>query len=230
MKTTALILILGLFITYSPFSRAQETTNRDPGNFTTLNVTGKIRVELYPGDKETLVIETDGTGTDNVLTENSSGKLNISLQNGTSKEASIKVKLYFTHLNEIGVYWQGEVLGADTIKEEAINFEARNGGKIELRLKLGSLNADISQAGLVSFYGIVGSQQVEVTSGGTYSAYDLVARESFVKSTTAGKAKIYTTDILEANAATKGFIGYKGNPEKVSIKTSLGGEVVEYDE
>jgi hypothetical protein len=37
---------------------------------------------------------------------------------------------------------------------------------------------------------------------------------------------MHVSSSIDATANTKGYIAYTGEPEKVSVKTSLGGEIV----
>ena len=45
------------------------------------------------------------------------------------------------------------------------------------------------------------------------------------KINTGGKVKVYATKLLDASAYTKGYVGYKGKPEKTNFDTSTGGEI-----
>ncbi|MGC9341450.1 MAG: GIN domain-containing protein [Bacteroidales bacterium] len=229
MKIIFTFLTLAL-LTQPAFINAQNRITKDPGEFNALSVRGKIRTEIIPSDQNLVEIETTGTSTENVIFEMEEGEMAIRLNTDTPKEAKIVVKIYFTDLKKLSVASNALVLSPDTLKAGSLDFEAKTGGKIELKLKLKSLKADVTQGGLLVFYGEVDKQEVEVTSGGTYSAYDLIAEESYVKTTTGGITKITSTGILDAAAKLKGFIGYKGNPQKISLNTGIGGDIIDYSE
>lgn len=227
MRIIVIFFILTL-LTQTAFVNAQATITKQPGDFNVISVRGDIRTEIIPSDRNLVEIETTGTSTENVILEMEKGEMAIRLNTDTPKEAKILVKIYFTDLKKLSVASNALILSPDTLKSGSMDFEAKTGGKIELKLKLKNLNADVTQGGLLVFYGEVNKQKVEASSGGTYSAYDLMGEESYVKATTGGIAKIYSTGILDASAKLKGFIGYKGNPQKKSFHTSMGGEIIDY--
>ncbi len=223
-KASHFLLILSLlFISTTLFS--QESEIRETDNFYALSVVGNIRCELYKAEKPSIELIVKGTGFDNIITENDAGRLSIRLKTNTPKQAEIKIKLSYTSLEEISVQAQSLVLSPEIIETESLIFTAKGGGKMELKLKLSSLEASVKQGGILVFSGEVEKQTVEVLTGGTYSGYELEARDSYVKASSGGKAKVVALRIIDASANSKGFIGYKGDPVSTFTKTNLGGEI-----
>lgn len=219
------IVFILMFISFSRVM-AQENEIRKPGNFSTLSVDDDLRVELYPSNSDSLEIEIKGGGTEHVVTTTGDGVLSIELSREMPDEARAKVKLWFSDLEKIRVKSDALVVAGDTIRSEHMVFEARTGGKIELKLDLVSLEADVIQGGLLVFYGKVNEQRINASSGGTYSAFDLKSVNTEVKATAGGKAKIHVSGKLKAEANVKGYVGCKGDPEQKIIDTKLGGEIV----
>ena len=60
---------------------------------------------------------------------------------------------------------------------------------------------------------------------GNFLAYELLAVNAWVKAATGAQVKVNTTQLLNANASGKAFIGYLGEPAKKEFKTSVGGEI-----
>ena len=216
-----------LLLAFTPFIlRAESHVTRDPGDFVALAVAGKIRIELYHSGRNSLEIETTGTTPDNVLIENDDQKLTIRLKTNTPKEARIKVKVYYTSLQELDVQARGLITSPEILKGEEMDFEAKSGGKMELDLYLNKLSAEVSQGAILVFSGKVEKQTIAVNTGGTYSSFPLEARDTYVKAATGGKAKVTARRVIDANANIKGYIGYQGEPVSKLEKTSLGGEIV----
>ena len=113
---------------------------------------------------------------------------------------------------------------------ESVEVLSKAGGKMELKLKLTSLEAVVKQGGILVFSGEVEKQTIEVLTGGTYSGYELEARDSYVKAVSGGKAKVVANRIIDATANSKAFIGYTGDPVSSFIKTNLGGEIAHHKE
>ena len=227
MRITYLFLAL-MFFSHSLI--AQKPIKRDPGNFTALAATGNIRVELYKSDRTGLSIETTGTSSENVLTENDGRELSLRLKTNTPKDAEVRIKVYYTSLDQLSVHAQALITGPDVLEGQNVNFIARTGGKMELKLELSSLSADVRQGAILVFKGNVEKQTIDVNTGGTYSAYELESRDTYVKAFSGGKAKVVARRVIDATANLKGFVGYKGKPVSTVVKTNMGGEIANYSE
>jgi hypothetical protein len=68
-----------------------------------------------------------------------------------------------------------------------------------------------------------------VSSTATLSAYDLESETVKVKAVSGGKAKINVEKELDAEANSKGFISYKGNPAKINRIVNAGGIIEAYN-
>jgi len=64
-----------------------------------------------------------------------------------------------------------------------------------------------------------------VSISGTLSAFNLKSEKIKVKASSGGKAKVYTTEELDAEASSNGYISYKGNPSKINRIVNSGGIV-----
>jgi len=226
MKNLRKMMAWALLLIFPLNTYTQNTERRDAGDFHSISVTGKIRVELYPSGERFIEVIAGGTEAVNVITEIREKELAIRLKPNTPKEADIKVKVYFTGVDMLSVQAKGLIVCPDTLRAESMIFNARSGGKMELWMNLGSLEATVTQGGILVFSGQVEDQEISVASGATYSAFRLEAHETRVKAVTGGKAKVTASEAIHANANTGGYIGYRGDPGKTSVKTSLGGEIV----
>ena len=228
MNQVLKVIIAVCFFTISGVSSAQENFKRSLENFTGLFLTGNIRVEIYKSDTARLEAAIKNLPEENLITEIKEDKLYIRLKTGSSKEAEVRVKVYYNQLDEISVSSRGLITSSEIISGKKVNFIGRSGGKIELELELDELKAEVVQGAILVFKGKVGKQEVNVNSGSTYSAYDLAAEESLVKAGMGGKAKVRASRAIEANSNSGAFIGYIGDPERESSKISLGGVITKY--
>ncbi len=209
---------------------AQETAERNTGSFTALSVIGNLRVELYKSDTSRILIEAAGTLPENVVTEMDGNELTIRLKTNTPKDATIRVLVYYKKLESLTVQSHGLITGPEVITGDNVDFEARSGGKMELKLDLTSLNASVIQGAILVFSGNVEKQTISVNTGATYSGYELEARDTYVKASLGGKAKVVAHRIIDATSNFKGYIGYKGEPVSTYIKTNMGGEIANFRE
>lgn len=230
MKSIKQIILIGGLLLISIGMYAQETEKRETGSFHSLSIIGKIRCELYKADTPGMEILVKGSALENVITENDNGELSFRLKTSTPKDAEVKIKLYYTQLDNIEVQAQTLVMSPELIKGDHIYFSSKAGAKIELNLELTSLEADAKQGGSLVFKGVVEKQNVSVSTGGAYSAYELLSQEAYVTANSGAKAKVSVSRIIDANASSKAFIGYQGKPASTYIKTNLGGEITHHAE
>jgi ribosomal protein L25 (general stress protein Ctc) len=230
MKSIICNSIITVFLLISLQLSAQNKETRETGDFSKLTATGNIRVELYPSDKNYVELEVIGTVIDNLITENSEQEFHIRLKTSTPKEAKVLAKCYFVNLEKITSQNQALITGNKVINLKEVQMDARAGGKIELQIAVEHLTAEAKQGGVLVLNGEVEKQEVEVNSGGTYSAYQLEAKDSYIKCNTGSIAKVIARRIIDANASTKGYIAFVGNPVSNITKTSLGGEIDHFQE
>ncbi len=195
-----------------------------------ISVMGDIRLELYNSDSVILKTGNKSPISENLIIENEDGILNIRFRTKTPASESALLRLHCHKLNFLEVRDEALIISADTLTGDTIKLQAASGGKMELKLKVNEIHAEVKQGAILVLYGSSLNQYIEVSSGGSYSAYQLESRDSEVKSVMGGRAMITTRRILTARATTRGFIGYKGSPVSVVTDASLGGEIADYSE
>ncbi len=224
------LIFLSVFLFFSSALLGSDTITREPGNFTRLEVTGKIRVEIYQSENPYVEILAEGTSPENILTEIKGEALSIRLKTNTEKEATIKILVYYSTLKSLKIGAQGLITSPETITGKSLSLEAITGGKMELKLAMEHLDALVKQGAILVLRGEVEKQVINVNTGSTYSAYELEAQDTDVKALSGGKAKVRAGRTLDATANLGGYVGYKGNPESSFIKENLGGEIEEFSE
>ena len=118
----------------------------------------------------------------------------------------------------------------DTLTFTDIEFNALTGGKIELNVNVKHIKAKVVQGSDIILYGKSETQHVSANTAGNYLAVNLECNDSYVKSQAGSIVKVVARRLLDANATTKGFIGYKGLPESLYDKSSVGGEIKHYED
>ncbi len=197
--------------------------------FSQLKVTGNIHVDLVNSDSLLLYIESvESQEALDVETEN--GRLILKTKSELNKAPSINVKLHYINLSSLEIRKGARVQSGDILKTKLLQLDVITGGKIELTIEVDSLSARVNQGADIILYGIARSQNINAYSWGNFLGYDLNAENSYVKAATGAQVKVNTHTILEANATSKAFIGYAGDPENKKLKTSVGGEITPWSE
>ena len=204
-----------------------SVTFEDP--FHVLKVTGNIHLELIPSNYQKLI----GLSEDQpevLEMENSSGRLELKTKSELNKDPSINLVLHYMQLSEIEITKGGRVQSADTLKTNILKLDVVTGGKVELLLRVDSLSARVNQGADIILYGNTRSQYINAYTWGNFLGYELISNHSFVKAATGAQVKVNANVLLEANATSKAFIGYSGNPGQKRFKTSVGGEITPWTE
>jgi hypothetical protein len=218
------ILAFSIFLCLHIAATAQQFPLPSESPFDRVKVAGNIHLQLIASDTMQLRFEGEAVPEDldiawdeNVLTL----KIPIELK----KTQAIIVKLYYTTLSGLEIARGAVVQSADTLKAKNFSLHVENGGKAELFVMADSLDARVTQGADIILRGTTRSQLITANTGGNYLGYELEADSTWVKAATGAQVKISCSKFLDANATSKGFVGYLGNPEQKEFKTSFGGEI-----
>ena len=200
----------------------------ETGHFHSIIVSSEIVAELVLSPEEAVETEFENADENDLIVEVVDSVLKLRMKTGSYKGSELKVKIHHAgdlkYLEAEGraQIWSEEDLYPDRV----LTIKLFNGGEMRFRLFCDSLNANLSQGSILYLTGKARSQKVKVSTGATFSGYEFDTQSSYVTASGAGKAKISASVYLDANASTKGFIGYVGEPAKVVEKTSMMGEVL----
>lgn len=221
------LMMAGLLIAGISFcGQAQKTEARSAEPFDKIDVFGKVVVDLIKGDKEKVIVESQEIDPGKVSTKVTNKTLKISMAEDIFAAAkSVRIIVTYVQLYEIHSRGGADVRSEVPLKADRVVYEASTGGNIYVDVDVKNLEASIGQGSLIYISGKADSQLVTANSGGIYSGYGVDCKETEVKVSTKAKAKVYAGEVLNAQAATGGWIGFQGNPKQKIIKTSLGGKV-----
>lgn len=221
---SVLIILLGTLV------NAQESGIREIKPFYEITAFGNLDIELVKGEKESVEIFPGNYEIDDVITDNDETELKVKLNSKIlNKEVNIRVKVTYTEIRKITANGGADVWCKEKLTGNKLWLDAASGGTINLVAEVEDIEAKVNSGSTISLQGKANTIDATANSGGIISAFELECKSGIAKSNVGGKIKITTTEKIEANA-TSGYIGYKGNPDKVYVKDSLGGTVVAVDE
>ena len=197
--------------------------------FTHLKVSGNIHLELVLSDSLHLTVLSE-ENLDALDVKIVDERLVLKTKSELNNAPSIDLKLHYVKLSGIEITKGGRVQSGDILHSELLQLDALTGGKVELTIQVDSLSARVNQGADIILYGNVRSQFINAYTWGNYLAYELDAENSYVKAATGAQIKVNTSKLLEANATSKAFVGYRGEPDLKHLKTSVGGEITSMTE
>ncbi len=226
MFRKTLLILVSLLLTATAYS--QEPVNRELAPFSKLVVGDRIMVRLVKSDKESASIQAQGISASAVKTDISGGTLNVSIYGEPFAKKKVMITLHFVKLTDIEVNNGADVSTTSLFKADSLHVELKSGGVLYLDADVESLSGRIAEGSILSAEGYATGMDIVVSTTATLSAFDLETEVAKVKAVAGGKAKINVESQLDAEAGSKGFISYKGNPGKVNRITNSGGTITEY--
>lgn len=235
MKKFSLILTFALF-GLAAISRAEKPIRisvsnlhdeeRKVSNFTGIGISGPLKVYVKIGNTESLRLEGDQEGIDELITEVKNGSLNIRPKKQNSNNwfgrSNSKITAYITvkKLTSLAMAGSGSIEVENTVNADEFNAAISGSGSIKATINAKSLEAAISGSGKLSFSGKAKKSDVAISGSGSFSGSSLSSDD--VNAHISGSGNIYINAEKTINAAIggSGNVNYTGNP---TVTKAIGG-------
>ncbi len=219
-----------LFCLVATIACAQNKETRQLSSFSKINVGQAIKVYVEKGDKESCIIETEGIGTDEVLTDVSGRSLKIRLdQDRRRRNIDVVVYLTYKEIKGLSINSAASVYSKGTIESDEMEIDISSAGSGQLDVNVDELEIKISSAGSLEIAGNAKYQDIDISSAGRLKAYDLACEDVSAAVSSAGSARIQATNRIDARANSGGKIRYKGQPDKTYVSANSGGSISRVD-
>jgi hypothetical protein len=219
------LLIITLLSLSALMTNAQNKDERKLNDFDRLSVGQSIDVIIEYGNENKAIIETSGVDVEDVITEVNGGKLTIEMERGSYRMIDVKVYLTYKKLNNIKVSSSASLKGESILKSSDLRIKVSSSARANLEIDAEELQVAVSSSGRLTLYGKVNKQTLDVSSSGRYSAIDLKSEIVEADISSSGRAEVYVTEALVAQASSSGRLTYKGDPNKVIADNSSSGKV-----
>lgn len=221
MKKNSILLFLCLAISFTSFAG-----HKLDGPFDEISVNGKIDLILESGEEEAIEIFNDE---EKINFEVRQGALVIKRKERwkySSYKRAIKVVVTYKTLRKISAEAGAEVRSGQVLQTaDALRLSFGSGASAELEIDVKDLEASAGEGAVLELEGYAEESNLQASTGGVIEAFDLNTDRVYVKANIGGTAEVSVGTRLEARAHTGGVIEYRGDPEKVSISSELGGRV-----
>jgi hypothetical protein len=208
---------------------AQESINRSLNSFSGLVVSDRVIVRLVKSTKESANIKVQGIDATAVKTEIANNKLSISVYGEPFTKKKVMVTLNYVNIKNIEVNGGADVSTSSLFKADSLQVDLKSGGMLYLDADIEYLSGKVIEGAILTAEGYATRQDIVVATSGTWSAFDLESEIVKVKVSSGGKAKINVEKELNADASSKGFVSYKGNPAKINRTVNSGGTISVYE-
>lgn len=225
-RKSKLVFAFSAMLVLGALGRSFAQSDYKLDTFDEISITGNIEVILKKSTEEKAIVEVYGIPEDKLNIGVRGQVLKLSLLNSIFyKDEKIKVTVYYKKLRAVRAHAGADVEATEALEADALEIRASSGAEVLLDIKANKLEASASEGAILQLRGEVENQKASASTGGQYKALDLNCKNTYVRASTGGEARVVVLESLDANATLGGSIEYKGNPDERNRRTALGGDV-----
>ena len=210
------------FFAFTVFAQEEAYTHID--NFTKIDVTDKIIVQLERSTTSEIQVNVQEMEKDNVVVEVVDGVLKLSVDNEL-KPGKVRINIKYKELTEISGSGMAEISTGNLIKSNTLNVKLLSGANAYLDLDIQTLNAEIAERSLFQADGYAVNQEITLKTYGIYSGYECEGEKVHVSAGMGTKAKVYAEEELNVDARSGAYVSYKGEPKTTHFEAKSGSSV-----
>lgn len=222
MKKIAL-LFLAMTISWAA-SAQQSIVSKRLDAFTSVDLSGKLHVELIRADSAYLTIKLNGTNSNRLDWGVKDGTLKIQLRPNGNKDANGEVKIYYTSLAQIKILEASvSIQGTLTQGMIDVNMDARAIFSADLNVK--DLYLKIGGNSVANLTGSAKYSTLLASAKSKVNARQLVSQDVRVEAVSSAEAYVQVVERIQIVANTGGAVYYQGEPEIYRSATKMMGTV-----
>ncbi|MHA7844405.1 MAG: head GIN domain-containing protein [Winogradskyella sp.] len=220
MKKYFLLLsfIVGLSI------NAQDTIEKNIGEFSTVKVYDLINLKMIKSDENKVVIA--GDNKEDVQIINKNGKLKIRMNLEESYDGNdIVVKLYYTSVDVIDANEGANVVVNELIEQFEVDLKAQEGAEITAKVKTTYTNFRAVTGGIINVSGSSKNQDISIYTGGIFNGKEFITEQTEISLNAGGEAYINASESVDVRIKAGGNVYIYGEPKQINESKVLGGKV-----
>lgn len=220
MKNYFLLLsfIVGLSI------NAQDTIEKNIGEFSTVKVYDLINLKMIKSDENKVVIA--GDNKEDVQIINKNGKLKIRMNLEESYDGNdIVVKLYYTSVDVIDANEGANVVVNELIEQFEVDLKAQEGAEITAKVKTTYANFRAVTGGIINVSGSSKNQDISIYTGGIFNGKEFITEQTEISLNAGGEAYINASEGVDVRIKAGGNVYIYGEPKQINESKVLGGKV-----
>lgn len=194
-------------------------------NFTKISTKMGLDVYVTQGAKNSITVEADENLHDIIFTEITNGTLEIYSDKNIWKANAKKVHVTIKNIELLSASSGGSIYSEEKITSKDVIISAASGADIKISIDAANIETNVASGANISINGKSQTLITNAASGSSVSAYNLQSKNVVARASSGANINIYASENMEASASSGGHIGFKGNPKKVTKKSSSGGSI-----
>ncbi len=199
--------------------------DRKIGQFTAISAGTGLDVYIIQGDKEAVSVETDENLQDNIITEVRGDKLVVKVEESIRRAKAMSVYITIVDVNKINISSGCDFETKSKIKVQELDITVSSGADAKLDIQADKLSCSVSSGADANLWGTANYFSAKASSGSDLNARELSAKICKAKASSGADVSVNASEEIQASANSGGDVTYYGNPSKVDVKTSSGGDV-----
>ncbi|WP_154858252.1 GIN domain-containing protein [Cyclobacterium xiamenense] len=211
---------------FSTLLQAQTVSeSRSLSAFDQLLISNSIEAELVAGDQYEVTITASGIDPGNVETKVNKRKLEISVPGSNPKSSSVKVVLTYVKLDDVEVDTGARVILKNALESKSIRLQVASNGYLEAEVNADDLYLRAQTNSKMYVKGKANNLDYNAFTNAEIDGEDLQVTHAEVRTNTNASGSFEVTESLKGSAATRGRVKYKGTPNVIDIKETVGGAI-----
>lgn len=230
MKSSLQILFILVLSILTVNSGVAQKQTRNVGRFEGVNLGMAANLYVKQGNTSSVVIEASEDALAQIETEVKGGILVIKQDNDWNWWKNWKaknVKIYITNptFEHLSVSGSGKIQGENSLQSKTMYVGVSGSGEVNLDIKTVDLESKISGSGNMNLKGSARNTQLSISGSGKLDAENLASENCEVRISGSGNCRVQVHNSLDSRVSGSGNIYYRGNPVKLSNKTSGSGSI-----
>ncbi len=193
--------------------------------FDQLVLSNSIEAELVPGDEYEITITASGIAPEKVLTEIKKRKLAVSISGSNPKSSAVKVVISYKLLDDVEVDAGAKALIKGVLAQKSIRLQVASNGYLEAEVNTDDLYLRAETNSKMYVKGKASNLDYNAFTNAEIDGEGLVVNNAEVRTNTNATGSFEVLESLKGSAATRGRIKYRGDPNQLDIKESIGGVI-----
>jgi len=225
------ILLLGVFnscILLGPSIKGNGDVvekERNVGEFDEIKVTTGMNVWITQGEETKVVVVADENLHDAILTEVSGKTLKVYTESRIRWAKEKKVLITINNLEKTSLSAGSNVYSNGLLNFENLDISTSSGSNANFEVNSKNLSVSSSSGSNAKIKGNAYKLVLDASSGANIKAVGLEASFCDAEASSGANVHIRVLKEINARASSGGNVIYYGNPEKMDINTSSGGNV-----
>ena len=202
-----------------------QKQDREIKSFSVISASSGLDVYVVQGDKESLTVEADENLMEHIITRVKGDELILKVDGNIRRATKMSVYVTLVNVHEINVSSGADLETRGLINASNLDISVSSGADAKMEINAKELSCSVSSGADARLQGKADYFAGKASSGSDLRAKELIAKTCKAKASSGGDVSVYASEAIEAHASSGGDVSYYGNPEKVNVSDSSGGDV-----